>query len=234
MTRRGRNGRRGNALTNNTRPLLPRRGNGRFRGTLVQAPMAPRAMLSIRTNGAMDPEPVEYTIRVQHRVQFSLPLTAGVATQSLTPERLEDRTPGTGAWDRIRLIKIDAWGPTAGHVQIDMTGGSGSAETEASRFVDWGTPGSRRAVLHVVPAFSLRNSWFSTSLSSSLADVSFSGPATGDDLECVINCTVEVATAPLALLSLRPPQGGDHLLPEQVVPSTTLPSLMGRLGLHTK
>lgn len=170
-------------------------GNRRLRrrlGGVTRAPMELRAMGSTMTNGGFDPVPVASSIKVQHRVQlnFTTSPTAGTPLP-LTTGLISAAIPGVAAWDSFRILKLDVWGSDTNDVTVTVAG----PESDAAVFTDWGTPGSRRCALHIVPAFSARSLWQLTATAGTPASVPqflFSSRAVSSAL--VINLTLELQT----------------------------------------
>lgn len=173
------------------RGLGNRDGNRNRRG--ASAPLDPRAMGSVMTNGASDPRPINTTIKVQHRLQVIFTPTAAAPTLTVTPALLAAQlSGGSTGWPDMRIMKIDAWGNTADGVFVILN----SPESDLSEFNDFGTLGSHRAVVHVLPNFAMRSTWYPSGSTSSIFTFgSILGVATSvssDTTPFVLNVTVEL------------------------------------------
>jgi hypothetical protein len=143
-------------------------------------------------SGAPDPVPVNSTIKVQHRIQINVGLRSPTSPTPVTTRDIANNLPGGGsAWDKYRIIKIDAWGNDVLPISLQMTGNA-VAPVDGASFTDWGSPGARRAELHIMPAFSFRSAW--QPLSG--ADTQFSmwtNLASANDT-AIVNITLELQT----------------------------------------
>jgi len=156
-------------------------------------------MGSTMSNGDPDPSPVNSTIKVQHKIQFTVMSSATANTPVfVTIGNLASNVPGVAGWDTFRLMKISVWGTDTANISVDMNvpGSTVPSQGDAGVFTDWGTPGAARAALHIVPAFSQRQTWLPLSTSSTTGMFSFSSLTSG--VLCIFNLTVELQTLPVA------------------------------------
>jgi len=197
------NNRRNNGLGNRRR----QRNNG------SRAPLELRAMGAEMTSGPSDPEPVHSTIKVRHRVQLVVSVPAGGL--GITSAAIGAVVPGgISAWNTYRLMKLSIWGtdqmgggaasPTLPlppiSVQFNAPTASGvPPPTDASSFSDWGTAGSARANLHILPSFSLRELWQLLNTTDTQFTVVVGAAA---ETNVVINLTLELQTTTATLPNL--------------------------------
>jgi hypothetical protein len=195
------------SLNVNRRRSRPGRRLGVFpavqtRGLPARArdPVELRAMGSSMVSGQSDPVPVDSTIKVQHRVQLlvTTPSTPGTVTPvsgTLISAQLPGGATGSAGWNQYRLLKIDAWGSDTANITINMSGATSSGSGDAAVFTDWGTPGSRRATLHVRPNLSLRTQW---NIAGATAFALFGLSSLTASVPVIVNLTLELQSLPVA------------------------------------
>jgi len=174
-----------------TRSLVPR----------VRQPMELRAMSSSLVTGQADPVPVDSTIKVQHRVQLVVSTSATANTPTnITVAMITAAIPGSTdvashfGWEQFRLMKIDAWGIDTNNLIINVNNPRGDTAT----FTDWGTPGARRAALHIRPNFEVRSNFIATSGSGTTSF--FSIASGGTTVGVILNLTLEIQSFPPSAL----------------------------------
>jgi len=160
-------------------------------------------MVSRYTRGTADPEPVRYTVTANHRVQITNPtLTTGVF--QVTGSTIAAALPGTGAaWQTFRIKKISAWGTDANTTSPTIPLGllmntvdrDGGALGDQAEFHDYGTAGSMRPQIHVLPSFAVRQYWFNSSNGNIMA---FSSSTTAPPGSIIVNLSLELESVPFS------------------------------------
>lgn len=155
------------------------------------APTELKGMSSTLVAGAPDPTPVSNVIKHHHRLQLSGSLAS---TAPINKTAVFAALPGgSAAWTYVRIIKVDIW---AG----DQHGLSFKWDVQLAdemQFSDWGTPGNRRAQLHIMPNFRLRQAWLD-STAGVLFTLAHLGQTGGETSNYIVNITVEAQTTQLA------------------------------------
>lgn len=180
--------------------------------------LEPAAMVSRLTTGSMDPETVRYSITTNHRVQLINPASAAGSTIStVTVANMFSVIPGgTTAWRAFRIKKISAYGSDSTAISTTSYGippfgilmntvdADGGALGDQAEFHDFGTAGQERAQVHVLPAFAVREYWFTSALTTTtlftVAGGSTSSATGSGVIPCVINVSLELESVPLTTL----------------------------------
>jgi len=164
----------------------------RTRFVSARAPMEPRAMGSMMTNGDIDPVPVNSSIKLRHRIQLAIATSTTSGTVvNVTTASIVANLPGSSGFVAFRIIKIDAWGNDADSLTIRME----APGNDLASFTDWGTPGARRSALHISPSFDVRTAWQVLSGSANQFGVSSTGTSVG----VIINLTLELQSSTIAI-----------------------------------
>jgi len=139
------------------------------------------ALSARRTGGPNDPPSVPSTIRMMHKVSFSLIPTGGFTYANLF-KALPGQAPGSPYWKNMRLQKVSAW-DTTGKGAVIL-----SFPNDAIQFEDHGVMGAKASALHVTPPLMTRIAWVPI---TDLTTVAFNTTiAVGEQL--VVHATVEV------------------------------------------
>lgn len=122
-------------------------------------------MKSTRVGGPVDPMATAQDVVVTKTYTYSGTLS-DTGSYSVTGQSIVTAFPyvatGTGnrtPFDYYRILKFSVFGSTGdGYIAATVVGAPG-APADMANFVDYGTSGSRRPVIHISPAFHFRNTW---------------------------------------------------------------------------
>lgn len=165
-----------NTLTINTRknnrfvvPRRPIRLTRRFDQTGRLA-MKQLNQAVVRVNGPADPRPIVHDVIVTKVVEYVV--TASGSATAVTPATISTALQNAAAFfDVVRLQKISAYGDSSAdvHVRVAFPGQDGGD------FLDRGTTGALRPQLHLQPTFTMRQTWYDTTATTTLFNVFGSG-----------------------------------------------------------
>lgn len=159
-------------------------------------------MSSRQVRGPVDPVAINDTIKVRHRVQ--IPISASSSAVGVTEAIIASFIPGgPTAWPHFRILHIDVWGPgdiTTGSSSLSPVAFSMSSAQrgDGATFTDWGTFGSQRANLHIVPNFDFRSDWKVSSATNVLFTLHSTGSSSLQQ-QLIVNVTLELRTVSQAL-----------------------------------
>jgi hypothetical protein len=163
----------------------PQMGRGRQSVRLVRTPGdQDRFMGTTRVNGPADPLAATRDIVVTKRVLFRLTLAAG--TVDLTPARIAGHLPAIPAGLEYRIQKASFYAAAANDSFLSVD----DLTSDLASFSDFGTQGSVRPQVHLVPALELRQTWIPSGATGPVAIYHIaSAPVTGT---IVVSLTLEI------------------------------------------
>jgi len=180
-----------------------RRGNPR---NGLRAPMELRAMQAQRPGGAIDPPPVDQTLKLRKVVQLQLALTS-TSLIDVTSGNIATFTPGVAGLSAMRMLKISIWGPVqsnltttgdaTGWVAVQAPGDTAFLDSASTTFEDKARGMTYPPALHITPAFVQRERWVpcNTSDATVLFRVAGPGGAAALAYPVIIHVTLELASA---------------------------------------
>lgn len=149
-------------------------------------------MSTMQAAGSFDPPQVTTNVVGVKRIR-RLITTDTTGAGSLTLGELRSCLPLTTP--ELRFIKLSAWGGDTDPLSVVFPVGSGTNlhPGDDAAWSDIGVPGSRRAQVHLTPAFDYRNFWFSSGMSDSTVIATFvDGPPPAAP---IVDVTVQYRTA---------------------------------------
>ena len=154
---------------------------------------------TLRTTGPFDPCPTTSDVAVKHKFTVKVTSAAdglfianGQFFANLTPH-----VATAFSFDRFRVLKISAFAPASAGSFISAKGLTGSTvaqliTTDEFNFIDYGTQGSRRPVLHIIPNLQVRQTWFPVNVNVG----EFFQFQTLPSTEIILQVTLELRTPP--------------------------------------